>query len=103
MTTAPQPPPPPTVVRNNSAGTAALTLGVIGLLVAIIPILGMIGAPIAAVGLAFAYIGWRKVNGGEADNRRVVIASGIMSIAGLAWGVMDMVWLMQGLNYLVNG
>lgn len=60
--TAPQTPP------RNGIGTAALTLGIIGLVLAFIPVIGFIGFVLGILALIFGIVGAVRTRKGQATN-----------------------------------
>jgi hypothetical protein len=80
-TNYPHTPPPP--ARENGLGTTALVFGIIGLLFAFIPIIGVIAWPLVILGLIFAVLGLIKVSSGRADNKGTAIAGAVTSGLGL--------------------
>ena len=82
MSTTPPPPPPMpsgggSGTQDNGMGTAAMVLGLLGL-VCVLPLIGSI------LGIIFGMIGLRKVDEGLADNRGMAQAGLVMGWVGLA-------------------
>jgi hypothetical protein len=77
-------PPPPPGPRKNGAGTAALVIGVVALVLAVLviffPLAGLLGI-IAAI---FGFVGMRRASRNEADNRN-------HAVAGLVCGLLALV------------
>ena len=65
---------------KNGLGTAALVLGILALLGAFIPILGMLSVPLALIGLVLGILGFLRVRKGQATNKGAAIAGIILSI-----------------------
>ena len=65
---------------NNGLGTAALVVGIIALLTAVL----LIGLPLGILAVIFGIIGLKRVNRGEATNRGA-------SIAGIVLGALAVV------------
>lgn len=82
----PQPPPAP---PRNGLGTAGLVLGIIGLVFAFIPIVGIIAWPLVLLGLIFGIVGAVRASRGQATNRGVAIGGIVCSGLGL---VICFVW-----------
>jgi hypothetical protein len=80
---------PPSDPRNGF-GTASLVLGVIGLVFAFIPLIGMIAWPLVILGLVFGVLAVNRARTGAATNRGVAIAGTICSAVGL---VVCILWL----------
>jgi tRNA_anti-like len=68
----------------NVCGVIALVLGIMGLVLALIPCVGVIGIPLAAIGLLLGIIG--IFTSGKATGRGLPIAGTIVSAAGLLIG-----------------
>jgi hypothetical protein len=68
----------------NVCGIVALILGVVGLIVSLIPCVGVIGVPIAAIGLVLGIIGMSTA--GQTTGRGLPIAGTCVSLAGLLIG-----------------
>jgi Domain of unknown function (DUF4352) len=75
----PQAYPAPPVHYRNGMGTAALTLGIVGLVVGLIPIVGFAGFVCAILGVIFGAIGLSRAGRGLASNKGVAIAGTIIS------------------------
>lgn len=69
---------------KNGFGTAALVLGIVGAIFAVIPIIGIIAWPMVIVGLVLGVLGILRANKGVANNRGVAIAGTALSAVGLA-------------------
>src|SRR6185312_12473753 len=80
--------PPPLRPRRlppgNGLGTAGLALGIIALVFAVIPIVGVVEWFIWPIGLVLALIGFARVRSGEATNRGPALAGVITSGAAAA-------------------
>jgi len=81
-----QPPKPP----RNGLGTAALVLGILAVLFAMIPIVGMVAWPLSILGLIFGIIGVVRTRSGKADNKGVAISGTVLSAIGL---ILCIVWV----------
>ena len=70
MTTpaSPYPQPPPVPVPKNGMGTAALVLGIVGVLLAWIPFIGILGFILGILAMALGGIGIFKAHKGTATN-----------------------------------
>jgi hypothetical protein len=68
---------------KNGLGTAALVLGIVGLLLAFIPVIGLIGGLLGIVGVIVGFIGRGKVKRGEATNGGVAMTGVILSILAI--------------------
>jgi hypothetical protein len=78
----PQPQTGPTVARNG-LGTAGFVLGLVGLVVAIIPIVGIVAWPMVILGLIFSIIGFSRARKGVATNKGLAVAGIVLSAIGL--------------------
>lgn len=80
---APQPAPAALQPRNGF-GVAALVLGIVGAVFALIPIVGVIAWPMVIVGLVFGVLGILRARKGVATNKGVAISGTVLSGVGLA-------------------
>ena len=78
----------------NICGVIALVLGILGLVISLIPCFGIIGIPLAAVGLLLGIIG--IFTSGRTTGRGMPIAGTIVSAAGLLIGG---IWLALAANF----
>ncbi|MEW2507921.1 hypothetical protein AB0878_46410 [Amycolatopsis sp. NPDC047767] len=72
MSYAPMPPSAPMPVPNqykNGLGTAGFVLGLVGLIFAFIPIIGVIAWPLTILGLIFGIVGTLRANGARRATR----------------------------------
>jgi hypothetical protein len=86
------PPSPPMPVANqykNGLGTAGFVLGLVGLIFAVIPIIGIIAWPLTILGLIFGVIGTLRANRGQASNKGLAITAVVLSAIGL---VICVIW-----------
>lgn len=72
--------PPPVPAAKNGFGTTALVLGIIGILVAWIPIIGFLGFVLGGLAIVFGGIAVYRAHAGKASNK-------VMSYFGLALGI----------------
>jgi hypothetical protein len=83
---------PPSPPPRNGLGTAGLVLGIIGLVFAFIPIVGVIAWPLVIIGLVLGVLGVVRANRGRATNRGVAIGGVACSALGLvicfAWATL---------------
>lgn len=86
------PPAPPQTPREpkNGLGTAGFVLGLIGLIFAPIPIVGVVAWPLVILGLIFSLVGFMRTRSGKATNKGLSIAGAILSVIGL---VLCIVWV----------
>ncbi|WP_020670963.1 DUF4190 domain-containing protein [Amycolatopsis nigrescens] len=90
MTSAPQyvPVPPPVAQPKNGLGTAGFVLGLIGLLVAFVPLVGVVAWPLVILGLIFSIIGVVRASKGQANNKGLAIAGIVLSAAGFVVAIL---------------
>jgi uncharacterized iron-regulated membrane protein len=83
---------PPSPPPRNGLGTAGLVLGIVGLVFAFIPIVGVIAWPLVIIGLILGVLGVLRANRGQATNRGGAIAGVACSALGLvicfAWATL---------------
>ncbi|MGW7532902.1 MmpS family transport accessory protein [Amycolatopsis sp. NPDC054798] len=82
----PAPPAPP----KNGLGTAGFVLGLVGLIFAFIPVIGVIAWPLVILGIIFSALGFARSRSGKATNKGLSIAGLVLSVLGL---VVCIVWL----------
>lgn len=73
----------PTQPRNG-LGTTGFVLGLVGLLISLIPLLGVLAWPLVVLGVIFSALGIARVRKGTATNKGLAIAGLVVSIVGLA-------------------
>lgn len=66
---APPPPPAQPVRRRNGVGTAALVVGVVSLVLAVLVIFAALAIPLGIIAAILGGIGMSRVSKGQADNR----------------------------------
>jgi len=81
---APQP-----VQPKNGLGTAGFVLGLIGLVFAFIPVVGVVAWPLVIIGLVLSAVGFARARKGVATNKGMSIAGIACSAIGL---VICIVW-----------
>ncbi len=77
----PGPPLPP--AARNGLGSAGMVLGIVGLVFAFIPLVGVVAWPMVIVGLVLGILGLLRANRGEATNRGAAITGIACSAVGL--------------------
>ena len=80
---APPPPPPQAVRRRNGAGTAALVVGIVSLVLAVLVIFALLAIPLGIIAAILGGIGMSRASKGQADNRGQALTgliTGILSI-----------------------
>lgn len=89
MSYAPMPPAPAPVQFKNGLGTAGFVLGLVGLIFAFIPIIGVVAWPLVILGLIFGIVGTLRANRGRASNKGLAITAVVLSALGL---VICVIW-----------
>ncbi|MEU8637800.1 DUF4190 domain-containing protein [Amycolatopsis sp. NPDC048633] len=89
MSYAPVPPVSAPVQLKNGLGTAGFVLGLVGLVFAFIPIIGVIAWPLVILGLIFGVVGTLRANRGQASNKGLAITAVVLSALGL---VICVIW-----------
>ena len=77
------PPPPQPVRRRNGAGTAALVVGIVSLVLAVLVIFAVLAIPLGIIAAILGGIGMSRASKGVADNRGQAITgliTGLLSI-----------------------
>jgi membrane-bound ClpP family serine protease len=75
---------PPVRPRRNGMGTAALILGILGLVLVVLILFAPLGAFLGLLAVIFGIVGLLRAGRGEADNRG-------QAVAGLATGAVALV------------
>jgi membrane-bound ClpP family serine protease len=83
----PQPGYPAAAGRRNGLGTAALVLGVVGLVLVVLLLFSPIGAFLGLLAVLFGILGIMRANRGEADNRGQAVAGLVTGGLALLFGV----------------
>ncbi|MCR6483673.1 DUF4190 domain-containing protein [Amycolatopsis sp. OK19-0408] len=85
MSYAPMPPSSamPVSQYKNGLGTAGFVLGLVGLIFAFIPIIGVVAWPLTILGLIFGIIGTLRAGRGQANNKGMAITGTVLSAIGL--------------------
>jgi hypothetical protein len=103
---APMPPSSPMaapVPPKNGLGTAGFVLGLVGLIFAFIPLIGIIAWPLTILGLIFGVVGTLRANRGQASNKGLAITAVVLSAIGL---VICVIWTLavgKAVNDAANG
>ena len=80
----PPPPPPQAVRRRNGVGTAALVVGIVSLVLAVLVIFAILAIPLGIIAAILGGIGMSRASKGQADNRG-------QALTGLITGVLSIV------------
>lgn len=75
---------------KSALGTASMVLGIVGVVLAFIPIIGVLAWPTVIVGLVLGIVALQRVRAGAANNRGQAVAGIALSGVGLAICV---IWL----------
>ncbi len=75
----------PPVQYRNGFGTTGFVLGLLAAVFAWIPFVGVIGWPLAILGLVFSALGLYRVMKGRANNKGLTIAGLVLSLLGLVF------------------
>jgi hypothetical protein len=100
------PPSPSIPVANqykNGLGTAGFVLGLVGLIFAFIPIIGIIAWPLTILGLIFGIVGTVRANRGQASNKGLAITAVVLSAIGLVICVLWTAAFGKAVNDAANG
>ncbi|URM91101.1 DUF4352 domain-containing protein [Streptomyces sp. MRC013] len=85
---APHPAPPvPVGPPNNGLGTAALVLGIIGVVFALFPLLFWLGGILGLLALILGWVGIGRAKRGAAANKGVAVAGTVLGLVGLVLSV----------------
>jgi hypothetical protein len=76
-------PPAPNRPARNGLGTAALVLGIVGIPLALIPLIGVVGFICGLVGTVLGAIGVVRARSGKATNFKVALAGTILSVIAM--------------------
>lgn len=71
--------------HHNGLGIAGLVLGILGALVCAVPLIGLIGVPLAAIALVLSVLGVMRVHAGAASNFGIAAAGLVLSVAALGF------------------
>ncbi|RRO16688.1 hypothetical protein EIL87_12775 [Saccharopolyspora rhizosphaerae] len=84
------PPQQPSSTPANGLGTASMVLGIVGVVLAFIPIIGVLAWPTVIVGLVLGIIALLRVRAGTATNKGQSITGIVLSGVGLG---ICLIWL----------
>jgi len=94
---------PQTPVRlRNGMGTAALVLGIIGLLSGLIPLLFWLAGILGLLALIFGLVGRKRAKRGEAGNKGVATAGTVLGLLSLIAAVIGCVILVSAAKDVVD-
>jgi hypothetical protein len=75
---------------RNGLGTAGFVLGLLGLVFAPIPFVGVLAWPLVVLGLILSAVGVARVRAGKATNKGLTVAGVVVSVLGL---VVSVLWV----------
>jgi hypothetical protein len=100
----PTPPSPwPAAGFNDGLGTTALVLGILAILFAFVPILGLFAYPLTFLGIIFGLIAVGRARRRASTNRGVSIAGLSTSVAGLFLVILATVFYVGAIDTAVTG
>lgn len=100
---APAPPPAPAPPRNG-LGVAALVLGIIGAIFALIPVVGAFFAiPLAILAVTFGAVGYVRVRKGKATNKGVTISGLVLGVAAFVFAIVMAVMAAVAVDQALSG
>ena len=83
---------------RNGMGVAALVLGLIGLAIALIPILGFIGILLGILALVFGLVGVGRARKGIATNKVMSWFGAVLGVCAIAVGIVGLVIVNDAFN-----
>ena len=93
---------PPAVQAKNGLGVAALVCGIVGLVLSLIPLLFVVGLPLAILAIVFGFVGMRRVKRGEATNRGMAITGVVTGLIALVIAIIAIASIGAAANDLDN-
>jgi hypothetical protein len=86
-----QPPEPQEVIsverRGSGMAVAALVFGMVGFVIALIPMVGVLGIPPGLLGLIFGLVGWSKARKGRAGGEGMAISGAFLGALAIGLGI----------------
>jgi hypothetical protein len=86
--------------RGSGMAVAALVCGIIGAVIALIPILGIFGIILGLLGLIFGLVGWSKARKGQAGGKGMAIAGAILGALAIVLGIVGLMIVGDALDQL---
>jgi hypothetical protein len=77
--------------RGSGMAVAALVCGIVGAVIALIPILGIFGIILGLLGLIFGLVGWSKARKGQSGGKGMAISGAILGALAIALGIWGLV------------
>lgn len=87
---------------RNGLGVAALVCGIVGLVLAVIPFLFVVGLPLGILAIVFGGIGMRRAKRGEATNRGHAIAGLITGLIATVIAIIAIATISSAVDSLNN-
>lgn len=111
LSTSPTPPPPPPpsappdqppwpTQRSSGLAVTALVCGLLGMVIALIPILGIFGIALGLVAVVLGLIGRSKAKKGEAAGKGMALAGAITGVLAVTLGIVGLVIVGNAFNEL---
>ncbi|MBW0104156.1 DUF4190 domain-containing protein [Pseudonocardia sp. KRD291] len=96
--------PQATAVRSprNGLGIAALCLGIVGMLFALVPFTGFVAFALGAIGIILGLVGFSRARKRVATNLKTAVTGTVLSVIAIALGIWGMVIVFSGLNQLAT-
>lgn len=94
-----QPAPPPyQVVPGNGPATAAMVLGIVGVVLAMIPILGLFALPLGVLAIVFGAVGLRKHGKETPKGKGAAITGLVLGVLCFALAIFGMTVVNDAMN-----
>jgi hypothetical protein len=77
--------------RGSGMAVAALFFGIVGFVIALIPMVGVLGIPPGLLGLIFGLVGWSKARQGRAGGEGMAISGALLGALAIALGIWGLV------------
>lgn len=73
--------------HHNGLGIAGLVLGILAALVCAVPLIGLLGVPLALIALVLSVLGVMRAYSGDASNFGIAAAGLVLSVAALGFAI----------------
>ncbi len=87
---------------RNGLGTSALVLGIVGLIVALIPIIFGLGGFLGLLAFIFGLVGWSRARKGRATNKGIALTGTILGFIAIVAAVVNFVITVALVGSAVN-
>lgn len=94
------PPPGYQLQPRNGMGVAALVLGLIGLVIALIPLLGFVGIILGILALVFGLVGVGRARKGVATNKVMSWFGAVLGACAIALGIVGLFIVNEAVDQL---